>query len=255
MKEQPKRPRTLSNIMNFIFLTFLHGSYVYVIVTALIDAGGGSYADIFSFRFGFMGMVAAILLLFSPVVFYIVEVLSIFRGEGDHAGKLFIGAEMPTFLFSLLFIASFYTVPAAVYLYVVALCAIAFYTMQIISKERALRLPVWLANSLSLLGAGVFTYVGLLWLVFVPFLVYLPVLLLSAIQSLSYSFDLVSILGVFLVGVFIYGVYFIPFYGIFSYWKQLEDRALPAPSGIPKKFQGIIWKVIAGLGKKASLLS
>ncbi|PIY17916.1 hypothetical protein COZ14_01565, partial [Candidatus Dojkabacteria bacterium CG_4_10_14_3_um_filter_Dojkabacteria_WS6_41_9] len=75
MKEQPKHSGTLAGIMNFIFLTFLHGSYAYVIVSALIDAGGVSSADVFAFQFGFMWMVAAILLIFSPVVFYILEVL------------------------------------------------------------------------------------------------------------------------------------------------------------------------------------
>lgn len=234
--------RALSILFGFLVIGGIHAYYLYLIVYLLSEMGRG-YASVPDYaQMGFWGMLALLIIMFAPLLYGVLEMIALFRMDDEKAGKLFLGGEIPTIFFSALFLSQS-GLPSAVILYVVALFAILGLTLRLTRKEQS-PLPKWLDTVFALFGAGIFSYLAVVWAVLIPFLVYLPVLFLEAAGNIFYDFSAGAVFGFILALLGLFAVYYMPFYGIFLYWRQLDLFSLKTKLFVPEKMRLLFWKVV-----------
>lgn len=234
--------RALSILFGFLVVGGIHAYYLYLIVYLLSEMGRGYVSMPDYMQMGFWGMLALLVIMFAPLLYGVLEMIALFRMDDEKAGKLFLGGEIPIIFFSVLFLTQS-GLPSAIILYVVALLAIVGLTLRLSSKEET-PLPKWLDTIFALFGAGIFSYLAVVWAVLIPFLVYLPVLFLEAAGNIFYDFSAGAVFGFILALLGLFAVYYMPFYGIFLYWRQLNLFSLKTKWFVPERMRLILWKVV-----------
>jgi hypothetical protein len=242
--ERVSLKRSLSLLFGFLVIGGIHAYYLYLVIYFLSEMGRGYVSMPYYAGVGFWGMFAILLIMFAPLVYGILEMAALFRLDDDKAGKLFLGAEIPIIFFSFIFLTQS-SLPSAILLYVIALVAIVALTLRLVSKEKSI-LPKWLDTILALVGAGIFSYLAVVWVVFIPFLVYLPVAFFDAAGNIFYDFSAGEIFGFVLALLGLFAVYYMPFYSIFLYWRQLGQVTLQTRFGLSERWNSLVWR-LAGL--------